>query len=32
MDTAEIIRLANQMIAVEKDPDNTPLSQKHSAE
>jgi hypothetical protein len=32
MDNAEIVRLANQMLTLEKDPGNAPLAQKHGAE
>jgi hypothetical protein len=32
MKPQEIVQLAKQMLAVEKDPDNMPLAQKHSFE
>ena len=32
MTTEEIVRLAKQMLTVEKDPDNTELARKHRAE
>jgi hypothetical protein len=32
MKSSEIARLATQMIAVEKDPDNAPLARKHGTE